>query len=174
MADLAAFANIETVRSYFQSVERLDGVALQSLTAEAKPSVDNFMALWESDGGQLTISGPGPIGVKTYKGHEEIEGFYSKKAEGFGGLITASAKAVSGVNVPADNQAVVTGTRTVVTPEGEGMEISFTHSFHFNEDRKIRALHIHIGDPRNSPTVPAGKLKIEDMGKLASVAWMVA
>lgn len=166
---------MDAVKHYFESVLLLDEGALKNHSKMVQQAVSGFMGVW-SPKGKLTITGPEPIGMQDYQGEKAIHSFYARKGKGFEGLLggTSMPKAVSNINITAANQAIVSGQRTVITPDGEGMVIAFTHNFRFEEDGKLRSLHIHVGDPEKSEMAPMGNLSIQDMGKLAAVAWMVA
>ena len=68
---------------------------------------------------------------------------------------------------------MASGRRYVISENGEGMEVPFTHAFEM-DGRRIKTLRIRVGDPQKSEIAPSGSLEIEDMGRLAAMAWMVA
>lgn len=166
---------MSAVQKYFEAVLMLDDGALNSKSKAVKQAISGFMEIWSPEG-KLTITGPEPIGLREYRGQAEIQSFYARKGEGFANLIGGSQmpKAFTNISVTSNSQAIISGHRTVAAPDGEGMDIAFTHNFHFEDDGKIGSLHLHVGDPEKSAMVPMCNLSIQDMGKLAAVAWMVA
>lgn len=163
--------NLTTINQYFKLVARMDKANLRSKT----PPIDNILKLW-SKKGQLKISGPKPMGEHAFKGEKHLADFYENRSRGipetFRRMILdmAGAKSVS----KGEHRAVANGVRHLLTTEGEGLAVPFSHDFMFDDDGQITALSINIGKPGASPIAPQGALEIQDMGKLAALAWMVA
>lgn len=165
---LEPFDSLSLTSRYFAAVKSMDAGVAKS----RKAGVSSVMKLWGEDGA-LRITGPEPIGDRSYATPEEILGFYKNRGHGIDKLISANVSQVRVANAKSAEHVTISGTRYVVNTRGEGLQVPFTHNFEIR-DGLIRSLHINIGKPNASEVAPQGALNIEDMGRLAAMAWMVA
>jgi ketosteroid isomerase-like protein len=167
-SNLVPFDNLAIIKKYFAAVKAMDKAAVSQKAFDT----DRIMALWHGDG-RLTIGGK-PIGDdKSYRGSREIAGFYKQRARGVPTEIAVNASAVDVANAKSADHVVASGVRYVVTHDDEGLQVPFTHNFTMRDGR-IAELRIHVGAPAKSEVAPLGNLKVEDMGRLSAMAWMVA
>lgn len=89
------------------------------------------------------------------------------------GEIALNLSSIEVANAKTADHVVASGLRYVVTHGEEGLQVPFTHNF-FLRDGRIADLKIHVGAPAKSDIAPMGLLKVEDLGRLAAMAWMVA
>lgn len=163
-------AAVTTAQSYFAQIQSLDYEALGG--GKFDPAA--MMSLWDPDG-TLTITGPEPIGSRTFRGEKEISSFYQNRAAG--GIAKELSQVVWNLeSVAASEHGVLTvrGMRYLVDPKGHGFQVSFQHNFTLNSDGSIKSLVLQVGEPDATPLVERGGLSVEDMGRLTSMAWMVA
>jgi hypothetical protein len=161
---------VDVTRRYFQQVGKLDYEAVEGDVFDPT----KIMALWDPDG-VLTITGPQPIGTRTFKKHKQIEQFYRNRAKGkIADTLSEMVWNLNSVEADGEGKAVVTGDRYLVNMAGEGTKVPFRHNFEFGEDSLITNLRIKIGRPVATKIITKGSLTVTDMGQLASVAWMVA
>ena len=165
---LEPFDNLGIVKKYFSAVKAMD----KATQAQRKFDTGKIMSLWQADG-KLTIGGK-PIGEdKSYAGQSQIESFYQHRAKGVHEKIAVNLSTIDVANAKSSGHIVASGQRYVVNHKNEGMQVPFTHNFTLNQG-KIAELKIHIGSPATSEIAPLGTLAVEDMGRLAAMAWMVA
>ncbi len=157
------------IRRYFANVKAMDRKAVSG----EKMSVDAIMKLWDS-AGELKLTGPEPIGERLYKGADELAKFYDARARGMDAALSTNVSRVNLANAKSADRITVSGIRYVVNAKGEGTEAPFTHNFVLGPKGHIQSLHIHIGPAAKTSVAPAGTLRIQDMGRLAAMAWMVA
>lgn len=169
--DFQTLDNLTTINRYFKLVARMDKANLSSKT----PPIEKILKLWNAKG-QLRISGPSPMGEHAFTGNRSLAGFYEKRVQGIPETFRRMVLNMEGAKSvrKCENRAVANGVRHLLTTEGEGLAVPFSHDFTFDDDGLISSLSIHIGKPASSPIAPKGSLGIKDMGKLAAVAWMVA
>ncbi len=166
---LAPLDNMAKIRQYFQVIKQLDGM----ITKGQQTNVKGILRLWDA-AGELTLTGPDPIGQHVFRGGEELAKFYTQRGTGIAGHISTQFARVTVANAKSAEHVVVSGIRYVVNSKGEGMQAPFTHNFVLNDRGQIQSLHINVGQPSVSEVADPGSLKIEDMGRLAAMAWMVA
>lgn len=164
---LGPFDNLGVIRRYFAAVKAMDARAVKG----SKFDVGAIMGLWHKDG-TLKIRGSA-IGEREFKGHAKMRGFYANRARGVDGELSANLSRVTVANAKNSERVTVSGTRYVVNKAGEGMQAPFTHNFDL-KDGKIAHLDIHVGQAGRSEVAPLGSLRVEDLGRLSAVAWMVA
>lgn len=165
---MGPFDSLSLTNRYFEAVKAMDGKAERT----RKGGVSSVMKLWAEDG-KLRITGPDPIGDREYGTPDEIRGFYERRGKGIDKFLSANVSRVNVANAKSAEHITISGTRYVVNTRGEGLQVPFTHNFDVR-DGHIVGLHINIGKPAATEVAALGALKIEDMGKLAAVAWMVA
>jgi hypothetical protein len=178
MADLQAkfpqparpIASAATAQSYFEQIQQLDYEAVG--TGRFDPAA--IMSLWDPEG-TLTIVGPEPIGTQTFRGQNEISAFYQNRAAGtIAKELSEMVWNLESMGATGDGALTVRSTRYLVDQKGHGFQASFQHNFRLNPDHSIKSLVLQVDEPRPSELVPLGTLSVRDMGKLTSVAWMVA
>lgn len=165
---LKPFDNLGLVRKYFAAVKEMDRAAV----ADRPFNTGKIMALWHDDG-HLTIGGKPLDGEHSYSGGREISSFYERRANGVNGEIRVNISGIDVANAKNAEHVTASGLRYVVTRGDEGLQVPFTHNFTIRDGR-ITDLKIHVGVPAKSEIAPVGRLQIEDMGRLAAMAWMVA
>jgi hypothetical protein len=165
---LEPFDNLGIIKKYFAAVKTMDRAAV----ADSKFDTGKIMALWHQDG-HLTIGGKPLGGERNYSGGREISSFYERRAKGVNGEIAVNISGIDVANAKSADHVTASGLRYVVTRKNEGLQVPFTHNFTL-KDGRISDLKIHVGVPAASEIAPQGRLKIEDMGRLAAMAWMVA
>jgi hypothetical protein len=164
---LGPFDNLAVIRRYFSAVKSMDAKALKG----TKFDVGTILDLWHRDG-QLRIRGEA-IGERKFNGHKEMRGFYANRTHGADGAFSANLSRVNIANAKNHEHVTVSGVRYVVNKQGEGLQAPFTHNFDL-KDGKIVGLEIHVGKAEKSEVAPLGTLKVEDLGRLSAMAWMVA
>lgn len=165
---LQPFSNLDVIKRYFAAVKAMDSAAV----ADRPFDTDRIMALWDEKG-SLTIGGK-PLGREhSYRGTGELAGFYRRRAKGVNGEIAVNISGIDVANAKSADHVTASGQRYVVTRKEEGMQVPFTHNFTLRDGR-ITELKIHVGVPTRSEIAPVGGLQVEDMGRLAAMAWMVA
>lgn len=165
---LQPFNNLDVIKRYFAAVKAMDSAAV----ADRPFDTDKIMSLWHEDG-SLTIGGK-PIGKDhRYSGARELSGFYRRRAKGVNGEIAVNISGIDVANAKSADHVTASGQRYVVNRRKEGLQVPFTHNFTLRDGR-ISELRIHVGAPSRSQIAPVGGLQIEDMGRLAAMAWMVA
>lgn len=165
---LKPFEEIALLNRYFRSVKKMDAAASRGKSA----GVEDILGLWADDG-TLELSGAEPIGQRVFRGREELRAFYEGRSRGVEKVLQFNVSSVNVASARSAGRLVASGVRHVVSATGEGMEVPFTHNFELQGGR-IHSLKIHIGAPRAGEVAPLGLLQVEDMGRLAAVAWMVA
>lgn len=165
---LQPFNNLDVIKKYFAAVKKMDSSAV----ADRSFDTDRIMSLWHEDG-TLTIGGK-PLGEeRRYSGTRELSGFYRRRAKGVNGEIAINVSGIDVANAKSADHVTASGLRYVVNRRKEGLQVPFTHNFTLRDGR-IADLRIHVGTPARSEIAPVGALQIEDMGRLAAMAWMVA
>lgn len=162
------FAGIALTKRYFGAVKSMDSGKGRSREKGVRAILD----LWSKDG-ELRITGPEPIGDRRFASPAALREFYSNRTKGIDKVIDLNLSTVNVANAKSGDHVTVSGTRYVVNKDGEGMQVPFTHNFEL-EDGAIKRLHINIGKPTESAVAPLGTLRVQDMGRLAAMAWMVA
>ena len=165
---LEPFDNLDLIKRYFATIGDMDKAAV----AEEKYDLDAIMALWHEDG-QLTIRGKDTVGEHNFEGSKDIAGFYEKRTRGFGGNFRINLSSIDVANSKNRDHITASGVRYMVTRDEAGLQAPFTHNFKV-KDGKIAALDIHVGTPGETELAPVGALRVEDMGRLSAMAWMVA
>ena len=165
---LEPFDNLDLVRRYFAAIGDMDKAAV----AEEKYDLDDIMSLW-CDDGHLTIRGKDTVGEYSFEGAKDIAGFYEKRTRGFGGNFRINLSSINVANSKNRDHITASGVRYMVTRDDAGLQAPFTHNFKL-KDGKITALDIHVGTPGGTELAPVGALRVEDMGRLSAMAWMVA
>ncbi|MBL9204265.1 MAG: nuclear transport factor 2 family protein [Opitutaceae bacterium] len=165
---LLPFNSLDLVRKYFASVKAMDRGAVSNKSFDT----GRIMSLWHEDG-KLTIGGKPLGGEHTFAGSKEITAFYRKRAKGVDGEIAVNVSSIEVANAKSADHVVASGLRYVVTHKEEGLQVPFTHNFTLRDGR-IADLRIHVGTPSKSEIAPQGALRIEDLGRLSAMAWMVA
>lgn len=165
---LKPFDSLQLAKRYFAAVKSMDAAA----PATRKSGIAAVMRLW-SPQGTLRITGPDPIGEQSFSDPAAIRRFYAERGKGVHDVLDVNVSTVGVANAKSPERLTISGTRYVVNTKGEGMEVPFTHNFDI-EGSRIRSLHINIGQARASEVAPIGSLGVEDMGRLAAMAWMVA
>jgi hypothetical protein len=159
-----------TAQSYFEQVQVLD----YEIATGGQFDPTALMALWDPQG-VLTLVGPPPIGTRTFTGAGEISEFYRKRASGtIGKELNEVVWNLDATGASADGALTVRGTRYMVDTNNQGFEVTFQHNFRLNPNGSIKSLVLHVDDPRPTRFAPLGTLSVHDMGRLTSVAWMVA
>ena len=165
---LQPFDNLGVIKKYFAAVKAMDSAAVTDRPFDT----DKIMSLWHEDG-SLTIGGK-PLGEdRQYSGARELSGFYRNRAKGVNGEIAVNVSGIDVANAKSADHVTASGLRYVVTRRKEGLQVPFTHNFTLRDGR-ISELRIHVGTPAKSEIAPVGALQIQDMGRLAAMAWMVA
>jgi hypothetical protein len=160
-----------TAQSYFEQIQLLDYEA-RGGGGKFDPGV--MMSLWDPDG-MLTIVGPEPLGTRTFRGQKEISDFYQNRAAGtISKELSEMVWNLESTVAAGDGALTVRGTRYLVDSRGRGFEVSFQHNFRLNTDGSIKSLVLQVDDPRRSQFIPLRRLSVQDMGRLTSLAWMVA
>lgn len=165
---LQPFDNLAVVKKYFAAVKTMDQAATSNKTFDT----DRIMALWHDDG-NLTISGKPLGGEHSFSGARELSKFYKQRAKGVDGEIAVNVSSIEVANAKSSDHIVASGLRYVVTHNEEGLQVPFTHNFTLRDGR-ITELKIHVGTPAKSEIAPVGALRVEDLGRLSAMAWMVA
>lgn len=165
---LEPFSNLDVIKKYFAAVKAMDRAAVASKDFDTS----RIMSLWNSDG-KLTIAGKPLEGEHAYSGKREIAAFYKKRAKGVPGEIAVNLSSIEVANAKSSDRVAASGLRYVVTHQEEGLQVPFTHNFTMR-DGLISELRIHVGTPARSEIAPLGALKVEDLGRLSAMAWMVA
>ena len=165
---LKPFAQMNVIGRYFKAVKKMDKGALKGQDVD----VDGILKLWKADG-VLTLHGPSPIDDQKFHGSKDLASFYQRRTKGVDRGLSFNTSRVSVANAKGNDHLVVSGRRFVISEKGEGMEVPFTHKFTMNGSH-IQELHIHVGTPTSTELAPQGSLDVEDMGRLAAMAWMVA
>lgn len=165
---LEPFDNLDLIKRYFALIGDMD----QAAVAEEKFSVDDVMSLWQKNG-VLTIRGKETVGEHEYEGADQIAEFYTRRARGVGGEFKVNLSSIDVANSKNRDHITVSGVRYMVTRDEAGVQAPFTHNFKL-ADGKIAALDIHVGKPGETELAPIGALRVEDMGRLSAMAWMVA
>lgn len=162
--------NAALLGDYFAQIQVLDYEAVSGGVFDSTA----MMELWD-DAGTLTIKGPDPIGTKVFQGSAQIRAFYEDRAAGaISQELSDMVWNLESVKADGAGGAAVKGMRYLVDSQGQGFEVGFQHNFEINPAGKISALTLNVSDPGSTPLVPKGALTVVDMGKLTSVAWMVA
>lgn len=165
---LQPFDNLGVIKNYFAAVKAMDSAAVADRPFDTK----RIMGLWHEDG-TLTIGGK-PLGKDhRYAGARELSGFYRRRAKGVNGEIAVNISGIDVANAKSAEHVTASGQRYVVNRKEEGLQVPFTHNFTLRDGR-IADLKIHVGVPTRSEIAPVGGLEVEDMGRLAAMAWMVA
>jgi hypothetical protein len=169
--DFQTLDNLSKINRYFKLVAKMDKANIKS----KMPPVKNIMEMWSKEG-VLEITGDKKFGKHSFKGQKELSAFYEKRARGIPDTFRRMVLNMAGAKSVARNEgrAVANGVRHLLTRDGQGLAVPFSHDFSFDDNGLITSLHINIGKPNESPIAPQGNLDIKDMGKLAAVAWMVA
>ena len=167
-SSLEPFDNLALIRRYFAAVKTMD----RSAVAGKSFDVDAILSLW-GPGGTLVVRGPEPIGERTFKGLKELRKFYVNRARGVDGAFAENLSQIGVANAKASDQVLASGKRYVVTKNGEGMQVPFAHKFTLSGG-KVAALEISVGKAEPTEIAPLGNLEVQDMGRLAAMAWMVA
>lgn len=144
----------------------------RAAVADRPFDTDKIMGLWHEDG-RLTIGGKPLGGEHNYSGAREISTFYERRAKGVNGEIAVNISGIDVANAKSADHVTASGLRYVVNRNDEGLQVPFTHNFTLRNGR-ISELKIHVGVPARSQIAPLGRLQVEDMGRLAAMAWMVA
>jgi len=165
---LEPFDNLNVVKKYFAAVKVMDRAAVANKSFDT----DRIMALWHDDG-KLTIGGEPLGGEHSFSGANDISAFYKRRVKGVGGEIAVNISSIRVANSKSVDHVVASGLRYVVTQKEEGLQVPFTHNFTLRDGR-ITELSIHIGTPAKSEIAPLGALRVEDLGRLSAMAWMVA
>lgn len=165
---LQPFNNLDVIKKYFAAVKAMDRAAVADRPFDTK----RIMALWHENG-TLTIGGK-PLGEDhRYCGARELSRFYQRRARGVNGEIAVNISGIDVANAKTADHVTASGQRYVVNRREEGLQVPFTHNFTLRDGR-IADLRIHVGAPTRSDIAPVGALQVEDMGRLAAMAWMVA
>lgn len=166
------------VKDYFEEIR-----ALRSGKEEA---VERLVGMWDVDG-RFEFAGAPPV-VATFEGINAIHVLYRNRllANGMGLDLEGTGKdgldAALGVvetdvhRVRAMEDKVVAGWNTTIgTSEGQGFEVSGSHTFTFR-DGKILSLKVVVS-PRAQETKAASLslqgLSVDDVGQLSLAAWAV-
>lgn len=165
---LEPFDNLGLIKRYFAAIGEMDRAAV----AEEGYDVGEVMSLWDPDG-RLTIRGKDTVGEHEFNGAKEIAGFYEKRSRGFGGAFKVNLSAIDVANAKNREHITASGVRYMVTGEESGLQAPFTHNFKL-KDGRIASLDIHVGSPGETELAPLGALRVEDLGRLSAMAWMVA
>ena len=159
---------LSMARRYFRAVKVMDRGALKGRTS----GVDQILKLWNEDG-VLQLRGPEPIGNRTYKGYKDLAKFYKRRTKGLASELGFNLSNVQSAKA-GETGLTVGGKRLVISSKGEGIEVPFSHTFQTNKRGEITSLRIQVGKAKATELAPQGSLQIEDMGRLAAMAWMVA
>jgi hypothetical protein len=165
---LEPFNSLGLAKRYFSAVKAMDS----TVQRVHQKGVQSVLKLWAKNG-ELTITGPEPIGERNYRDLKELREFYGNRGKGVDKYISVNISRVGVATAKSAEHITVSGMRYVVNNDGEGLQVPFTHNFHL-ADGLIQRLHINVGRPASSEVAPVGTLQVEDMGRLAAVAWMVA
>ncbi len=165
---LEPFDNLDLIKRYFALIGDMDRAAV----AEEKFGVDDIMSLWHEDG-RLTIRGKETVGEHEYQGADQIAEFYQRRARGVGGEFKVNLSSIEVANSKNREHITASGVRYMVTRDETGVQAPFTHNFRL-KDGQITSLDIHVGSPGETELAPVGALRVEDMGRLSAMAWMVA
>jgi ketosteroid isomerase-like protein len=173
-----------------QDHERIVGeyfAHIRDLRAGNAAAVDRLMELWDSDG-TFEFSGAPPL-TGTYHGRMAIRTLYKNRLNASGMQlrlhgatpdrrqeIEAALGAVeTDVNRTRvlDEKIVAGWTTTIGTREGQGFQVSGSHTFTF-KDGKILSLRV-VASPKADMhrTLRLEGLGIDDIGRLTLAAWAV-